>query len=139
MLKGNLNPVIQNYKHQIRLHAENMEFEKAAIYQSKIDHLQVYKAKSSVVNTITGSADVFSILEEGDTAYVNYLAVSNGSIIQTKTITLQKKLEENAAEVLSFAVAQLRQIFESEAKEIIIPFEIEYPEPDVLLTIPKGG
>lgn len=139
LLKGNLNPVIQNYKQQIRLHSENMEFEKAAIYQSKIDHLQVYKAKSSVVNTITGSADVFSILEEGDTAYVNYLAVSNGSIIQTKTITLQKKLEENAAEVLSFAVAQLRQIFESEAKEIIIPFEIEYPEPDVLLTIPKAG
>ena len=139
MLKGNLNPVIQNYKQQIKAHSEKMEFEKAAIYQSKIDHLLVYKSKSSVVNTITGSADVFSILEEGDTAYVNYLAVSNGSIIQTKTITLQKKLEETAAEVLSFAVAQLRQIFESEAREIIIPFEIEYPEPEITLTVPKAG
>ena len=71
---------------------------------------------------------MFSILEEGNTAYVNYLAVNNGSIIQTKTITLQKKLEETAAEVLAFAVAQLRQIFESEAKEIILPFQIEYHE-----------
>ena len=116
-----------------------MEFEKAAIYQHKIEHLKLYESKSSVVNINTGTVDVFTILEEGDTAYVNYLAVNNGSIIQTKTITLQKKLEENAAEILAFAVAQLRQVFESEAKEIILPFEIDYIEPDTLMTVPKGG
>ncbi len=139
LLKGNLNPVIQNYRLQIKEHATKMEFEKAAIYQSKIDHLQLYKAKSAVVNTNTGTVDVFSILEEGETAYVNYLAVNNGSIIQTKTIILQKKLEETAAEILSFAIAQLRQIFESEAKEIIVPFDIEYLEPNIFITIPKAG
>ena len=139
LLKGNISPVLQNFKVQQKLHVEKMEFEKAAFYQDKIKHLQQYQVRSTVVNTNMGTADVFTIIEEGDTAYVNYLAVSNGSIIQTKTITLEKKLDENAAEVLAFAIAQLRQTFESEATEIIVPFEIEYAEPDVTVTIPKGG
>ena len=139
LLKGNLNPVINNYKNKIKEHAANMEFEKAAIYQHKIEHLKLYESKSAVVNTNTGTVDVFTILEEGDTAYVNYLAVNNGSIIQTKTITLQKKLEENAAEILAFAVAQLRQVFESEAGEIILPFEIDYIEQNIIITVPKAG
>jgi excinuclease ABC subunit C len=139
MLKGNLNPVISNYKNKIKEHVANMEFEKAAIYQHKINHLQEYESKSSVVNTNTGTVDVFTILEEGNTAYVNYLAVSNGSIIKTKTITLNKQLDETAEEVLAFAVAQLRQLFESDAREIVLPFEIEYVEPEVNITIPKAG
>ncbi len=139
LLKGNLKPVIDNYKNKIKEYVAEMEFEKAAIYQHKIAHLQAYESKSTVVNTKTGTVDVFTILEEGNFAYVNYLAVNNGTIIKTKTITLEKKLEETAAEVLAFAISQLRQVFESEAKEIIIPFEIEYIEPDIILTIPKAG
>lgn len=139
ILKGNISPVLQYFKQQIKWHAEQMEFEKAAIYQSKIEHLQQYQSKSAVVNTSSGTIDVFSIIEEGDQAFVNYLAVSNGSIIQTKTITLVKKLEETAAEVLLFAVATLRQAFESEAKEIIVPFLIAYPEMDITVTVPKAG
>ena len=139
ILKGNISPVLQYFKQQIRWHAQQMEFEKAAIYQSKIEHLQQYQSKSAVVNTSTGTIDVFSIIEEGDQAFVNYLAVSNGSIIQTKTIILVKKLEETAAEVLLFAVATLRETFESEAKEIIVPFLIAYPEMDITVTVPKAG
>ena len=139
ILKGNISPVLQYFKQQIRWHAQQMEFEKAAIYQSKIEHLQQYQSKSAVVNTSTGTIDVFSIIEEGDQAFVNYLAVSNGSIIQTKTIILVKKLEETAAEVLLFAVATLREAFESEAKEIIVPFLIAYPEMDITVTVPKAG
>ena len=139
ILKGNISPVLQYFKQQIKLHAEQMEFEKAAIYQSKIEHLQQYQSKSAVVNTSSGTIDVFSIIEEGDQAFVNYLAVSNGSIIQTKTITLVKKLEETAAEILLFAVATLREAFESEAKEIIVPFLIAYPEMDITVTVPKAG
>ncbi|MFC4262495.1 excinuclease ABC subunit UvrC [Ferruginibacter yonginensis] len=139
LLKGNLTPVINNYKAKIKEHVALLEFEKAAIYQHKIDHLQLYQAKSTVVNTNTGTVDVFSILEEGNVAYVNYLAVNNGSIIQTKTITLQKKLEETAEEVLAFAIAQLRQVFESEASEIIVPFAIDYIEANTQITIPKAG
>ncbi|MEO8769276.1 MAG: excinuclease ABC subunit UvrC [Ferruginibacter sp.] len=139
ILKGNMAPVVQDFKKQIKIHAEKMEFEKAAIYQDKIAQIQNYQARSTVVNTNTGTVDVCSILEEGDTAYVNYLAVINGSIILTKTIILQKKLEETKEEVLAFAVAQLRQTFNSEAKEIIIPFQVEYPEEGITLTIPKLG
>lgn len=139
LLKGNLSPVLQYFKLQVKAHSENMEFEKAAIFQQKIQHLQQYQAKSIVVNTKTGTVDVFSIIEEGDTAYVNFLALNNGSIIQTKTILLEKKLEETAAEVLSFAIAQLRKTFESDTKEIIVPFTIEYPEAGIIITVPKGG
>jgi len=82
---------------------------------------------------------VYSIIEEGDTAYVNYLAVNNGSIFQTKTITLEKKLEETKEEVLAFAIAQMRQTFGSDTKEILVPMEIEYPEEGITLTVPKSG
>ena len=139
LLKGNLFPVIQEFKKEMKAHADNLEFEKAAMFQKKLDDLQQYQAKSTVVNTNTGTIDVFSVLEEGDQAYVNYLAVSNGSIILTKTITLVKKLEESKEEVLSFAIAQLRQTFNSEANEIIIPFEINYPEAGINITIPRSG
>jgi excinuclease ABC subunit C len=139
LLKGNLSSVIQHFKKDMKGFAEKMEFEKAAIYQKKIEHLQSYQSKSTVVNTTIGRVDAFSILEDGNIAYVNYLAVSNGAIVQTKTILLEKKLEETAAEVLTFGIAQLRQTFNSDAKEIIVPFEIDYPEADTLITVPKGG
>lgn len=139
LLKGNLYPVMQEFKKQVKLHAEKMEFEKAAVYQQKIEHLQQYQSKSMVVNTKTGTVDVFAILQEDDTAYVNYLAVSNGSIIQTKTIILKNKMDESKEEILAFAIAQLRQTFNSEAREIIVPFIIDYPEADITITIPKLG
>ncbi len=139
LLKGNLSPVIQHYKAEMQDLAQQLQFEKAGIIKKKLDHLQIYKAKSAVVNERTGTVDVFSILEEGDTAYVNYLAVNNGSIVLTKTITLKKKLDEPADEVLSFAIAQLRETFNSEAKEIIIPFSLNYPTPEIILTVPQAG
>ena len=139
ILKGNLSPVIQSYKAEMQEKVEQLQFEKAGLVKKKLEHLQQYKARSTVVNERTGTVDVFSILEEGDTAYVNYLAVNNGSIVQTKTIVLKKKLDEPANEVLSFAIAQLRETFNSEAKEIIIPFVIEYPEAELVITVPKAG
>jgi len=139
LLKGNLTPVIQHFKLAMSNHIQELEFEKAEIIKKKLDHLQNYKAKSTIVNERIGTVDVFSILEEGDIAYVNYLAVNNGSIVLTKTITLKKKLDEPAAAVLSFAIAQLRETFNSEAKEIILPFSIEYPENDITQSIPQAG
>ncbi|WP_301922223.1 excinuclease ABC subunit UvrC [Ferruginibacter sp.] len=139
ILKGNLSPVIQQFKTDMQGKVMQLQFEKAGLIKKKLEHLQQYKASSTVVNERTGTVDVFSIFEEGDTAYVNYLAVSNGSIVQTKTITLKKKLDENAEEVLSFAIAQLRETFNSEAKEIIVPFTINYPQLDIICTVPRGG
>lgn len=139
ILKGNLSPVIQHFKKEMQEHVKNLEFEKAAILKNKIEHLKNYQVRSTVVNTRTGSVDVFSILEDGNIAYVNYLAINSGAVVQTKTITLEKQLEETAAEVLSFAIAQIRTNFNSSSEEIIVPFEIDYPETDIRVTIPKGG
>ncbi len=139
ILKGNLSPVIQHFKGEMQEKVQQLQFEKAGILKKKLEHLLQYKATSTIVNERTGTVDVFSILEENDTAYVNYLAVNNGTIVQTKTITLKKQLDETPEEVLSFAIAQLRETFNSEATEIIIPFAIDYPQPDILITIPKAG
>ena len=139
LLKGKLSPVIQHFKKEMQYHAQKMEFEAAAVYQKKIEHLLSYQSRSTVVNTRMGKVDVFTIIEDGNTAYVNYLAVTHGAIVQTKTIMLEKKLEETPAEILSFAAALLRNTFSSEAKEIIVPFEIVYPEKDMVITIPKSG
>jgi excinuclease ABC subunit C len=83
--------------------------------------------------------DVFSILKEKDTAFVNYLMVRNGAIIQTQTNKVESHLDESIEEILSFSVAQLRTTFDSDAAEIIVPFAIEYPQDEIIVTVPKGG
>ena len=139
LMKGNLNPVIHHFKNEMEQCAAGMEFEKAEVIRKKIEHLQNYKAKSQVVNEHLGTIDIFSILKENDTAYVNYLMVNEGTIVLTKTIVLEQKLEETEEEVLLFAIGYLRSTFKSEAKEIIIPFTFDYPEEGVVLTAPKTG
>jgi len=139
ILKGNLSPVIQHFKTEMQALVQNMEFEKAEIIKKKLEYLQEYKSKSAIVNERMGTVDVFSIIEEGETAYVNYLSVNNGAIVLTKTVILTKKLDETPGEVLTLAVAQLRETFNSEAKEIITPIPIETASPDVVLTIPRAG
>jgi len=139
LMKGNLYPVIQQFKKEMQQYAEQMNFERAEAIRKKIEHLQQYKAKSQVVNERINNVDVFSILKEGDIAYVNYLTVNSGTIVQTKTITLEQKLDETKDEVLLFAIAQLRSTFDSGAKEIIVPSNIIYPEPDIIITVPRSG
>src|SRR5687768_17079533 len=85
LLKGNLGPVISHFKKEMKHHAEALDFEKAELTRKKVSYLENYQSRSIVVNTSLGDVDVFSILKESDTAYVNYLMVQNGTIIQTKT------------------------------------------------------
>jgi len=139
MLKGNLSPIIQGYKKQMTDYAMNLAFEKAEMIRKKLDHLENYQARSVVVSKHLGNLDVFSILKENDTAYVNYLMVENGTIVQTHTVELQTRLEETDAEVLQFAIASMRETFNSTALEIVVPVEVEYPDERVTITIPKGG
>ncbi|MEP6583013.1 MAG: excinuclease ABC subunit UvrC [Ginsengibacter sp.] len=139
LMKGNLNNVIQHFRIEMEHNASEMQFEKAEILRKKIDHLQNYKARSKVVNEHVGNVDVFSILKDRNIAYVNYLMVSEGTIVLTKTIVLEQKLDETSEEVLLFAIAQLRSTFMSDSPEIIVPFEIIYPGNDVRVTVPKAG
>jgi excinuclease ABC subunit C len=139
LLRGNLSPVIQHFKKEMKKHAEALEFEKAGLTHKKIEYLEQYQSRSVITNSNTHSIDVFFIQKEEDLVYVNYLMVENGTIIQTKTIKVEAHLDETQEEILAFTIGQLRTTFQSKAKEIVIPFEIEYAEPDVELTIPKGG
>ena len=138
-LKGRLSPVIQHFKNEMKSNADRMEFEKAELVRKKIDFIENYQSKSVIVTATLGDVDVFSVVKENDSAYVNYLMVQNGTIIQTKTLKVETHLDETAEEILSFSIAQLRTTFGSQAKEIILPFIIDYEEPDVLMTVPKGG
>ncbi len=83
--------------------------------------------------------DVFTILRDGDIAYVNFLMVRNGTIVQTHTLQLNPQLDEPDAEVLSFGIAQIRAAFNSDAPEIVVPVDLDYAEPGVAVTVSKGG
>ena len=139
IMKGNLTPVINHFRIGMKQYAADLDFEKAEITKKKIDHLEIYQARSVIVSRHVNNADVFSMLREGDLAYVNYLTVQNGTIVQTHTSQLETHLDETDEEILAFAIAQLRSTFNSVSNEIIVPFAVDYPEEGIVITIPKGG
>jgi len=139
LLRGNLSPVIRHFKEEMKKFSVNLAFEKAEITKKKIEYLENYQARSVVANVKAGDLDVFSLVKEKDIAFVNYLMVRNGTIVQTQTNKVETHLDETPEEILSFSIAQLRTTFNSDCPEIVIPFLIEYPQNEVTLTIPKGG
>ncbi len=143
LLRGNLSPVISQFNDEMKKYAGALAFEKADAVRRKIEYLKNYQSKSVVAGPGSGNLDVFSILRtrtgDKDMAYVNYLMVRNGSIIQTQTNKAETHLDETDAEVLAFTAGQIRTTFNSDASEIVVPISIEYPEPGIKITIPKGG
>jgi excinuclease ABC subunit C len=139
LLRGNLSPVIRHFKEEMKSFSANLAFEKAEITRKKIEYLENYQARSIVANVKAGDLDVFSLVKEKDIAFVNYLMVRNGTIVQTQTNKVETHLDETPEEILSFSIAQLRTTFNSDCPEIVIPFLIEYPQNEVTITIPKGG
>ncbi|HQW44619.1 MAG: excinuclease ABC subunit C [Chitinophagaceae bacterium] len=139
LLRGNLGPVIRHFKDEMKAYSASLSFEKAELVKKKIDFLENYQSRSIVANPRAGNMDVFSILKEKDIAYVNYLMVRNGAIIQTQTNRVETHLDESTEEILSFSIAQLRTTFNSDAIEIVVPFAIEYPQVEIKITIPKAG
>lgn len=139
ILKGNLGSVINHFKAEMQQHAVNLSFEKAEEVRKKIEHLENYRSRSVIVSSHLSNIDVFSILKDGKWAYVNYLMVQNGTIVQTHTVPLETRLEESEEEVLSFAIASLRTAFNSMATELVLPFELDYPDPQITVIVPKAG
>ncbi|WP_026751004.1 excinuclease ABC subunit UvrC [Sediminibacterium sp. C3] len=139
ILKGNLGSVITQFKEEMQQHALNLEFEKAEMIRKKIEHLENYQASSVVVSKHLTNLDVFSIAKEDNKAYVNYLMVQNGTIVQTHSVPIETKLEETEEEVLVWVIGELRNTFNSMAKEVIVPFPIEYPDSSLIITVPKAG
>ncbi len=139
IVKGNINTVAKYLKGLLQQHVEKMEFEKAEIIKEKIDLLEHFQSKSTVVSPSITNVDIFSIVTDEKNGYVNFLKVVNGAIIQGHTIELKKKLDESPQELLTLAIAELRERFHSDAKEVIVPFKIETEFPDVEFIIPQRG
>ncbi len=139
IIKGNINTIASHLKILLQQHIEKMEFENAQIIKEKIDLLDKFQSKSTVVSPTINNVDVFSIVTDEKTGYVNFLKVINGAIIQGHTIELKKKLDESDEELLTLAIAELRERFNSNSKEIIVPFLIDTEFPNIEFTIPQRG
>jgi excinuclease ABC subunit C len=140
LLKGNINPILNDLKQNMKAAAAGLNFELAAAYKEKIEALENYQSKSTVVSTTIDDVDVFSISSDDKMAFVNYLKVNKGVITQTQTIELRKKLDESDEELLLFAISDFRAKFESTAKEIIVPFEMELSSNErIKFIVPKLG
>ena len=139
IVKGNISTVARQLKELMMKYAGEQEFEKAHIVKEKLELLDKYQSKSTIVNPAINNVDVFSIISDGLTAYVNYLKVMNGAIIQVHTVELQKKLDETTEELLSIAITDIRQRFESNSPEVILPIMPEFEMPGVTYVIPKIG
>ena len=139
IIKGNISTVVHQLKDLMMEYAAGLEFEKAQVVKEKLDLLDKYQSKSTVVNPSISNVDVFSIISDATTAYVNFMKVMNGAIIQVHTVEMHKKLDETNAELLMLAVTDIRQRFESQSPELILPFPVEYNISGVTVTIPKIG
>lgn len=139
MIKGNFTGVMKELREKMEGHAKAYEFEQAHVVKEKIALLERYQAKSTIVNPKLGEIDVFSIINSEEAAYVNFLKVDHGAIIQAYTVEMRKKLEETPEELLSIAVFDLRRRLASEASEILVPFELELELPGVTITVPRIG
>lgn len=139
LLKGNIKPVISNLKEKMLEQANTLAFEKAAITKKKIEDLEHYQTKSVVYIKQQHAMDVFSIAHESDQAYVNYLMVEEGRIIQTHMLPLSVPLKESIETILSFAIHYFRSNLNSRAKEIVVPFELSEKVFEVKYTIPQAG
>jgi excinuclease ABC subunit C len=139
LLKGNMSQLMNHLKKEMQAHAEALDFEKAAQLKNKMDLLLTYQEKSVVVGKHFSNLDVFSIIKDGKLAYVNYLMVQNGSIIQTHTVPLEGKLDEPEDELLCFAIERIRADFNSLSTEIIVPYPVEYFDKNITITVPKLG
>lgn len=139
ILKGNTGEVVRFLKSEMMQLAADMKYEKAELMRQKIESLQYYQSKSAVVSTHLGNLDVASILSDEEQAFVNYMLVSNGSIVYANTVQVQKHADETDEEVLSVALDRLRERFHSNAKEVIVPFEVNITDEDIKVTVPKLG
>lgn len=138
LLKGELSPVIRHLEEQMKEAARQLAYEQAALLKKRIDYLRQYRSRSVIANARTPDLDIFSISQDKK-AFVNYLMLRNGAVVQSHTLEAELKLKESPEEILSFAVANIRHRFESQVNEIVVPFIIEYPDPTVKITVPRSG
>ena len=139
IIKGNINSVTRHLKPLMKQYATDLQFEKAQLLKDKIETLEKYQSKSVVVSPTINNVDVFSIISDSNYGYINYLKVINGAIIQGHTIELKKKLDETDDDLLQIGIAELRLRFESQSKEVIVPFKPELEDENIRFFVPQRG
>ena len=139
ILKGNTRQILRDLKEEMLMLADQLKFEEAEEVKRKYLALDSFVSKSEVVSHTISNVDVFSITSDEKMAYINYLHVSNGSVNQSFTIEYKKKLQETDEELLQLGIVELRERFQSDAKEIIVPIELDVELENVTFTIPQRG
>jgi len=139
ILKGNTRQILRDMKEEMLQLADQLKFEEAEEVKRKYLALDSFVSKSEVVSHTISNVDVFSITSDEKMAYINYLHVSNGSVNQSFTIEYKKKLQETDEELLQLGIVELRERFQSDAKEIIVPVELDVELENVTFTIPQRG
>ena len=138
ILKGNFKESLKNFKKKMNELALNLHFEEAQKIKEKIEVLENYQSRSTIVSPKVTNVEVFSIVSDEGAAYVNFLQIAHGSIVRSHTMEIKKKLDESDEELLSLAIVELRERFNLLSKEIIVPFEVEVGE-HIKVTVPQLG
>jgi len=138
IIKGNFKSSLHYFKSRMRLLAQEMKFEEAQLIKDKIEVLENYQVKTTIVNPKINNVDVFTIISDEAFAYVNFLQLSHGSIIRSHTLEIKKKLDETDEDLLQLAIIEIRQRFNSHSKEIYVPFEVTL-ESHLKVVVPKLG
>lgn len=139
LLKGHLKGLIKDMETKMQLASDQLHFEEAHQYQYYVAQLKRYQAKSTVVHPSISDVDVFSVLGDSKAAYVNYMRVIDGAIVQGHTEEYRKRLDEEETDILAQAIIDIRQKTNSSSKQLILPFELDLPIPGVQIHVPQRG
>jgi excinuclease ABC subunit C len=139
ILKGNYQQVILQLKEAMGNYARLYQFEQADLVRQKIETLEKYKGRSTIVNPRISNVDVFTILDEESHAYVNFMKIVNGAIVQSHNVEVVKKMAEVKEEILSYVIFDLRARFSSDAREVIVPVLPDVCLPEIHYIVPKQG
>lgn len=139
ILNGNTGQICDMLMSQMMDLSAEMRFEEAQELKEKYDLIERYRAKSVVVSSTINNVDVFSYVDDENAAYINFMHVKGGSIVQSVTIEYKKKLDETPAEILALGIAELRARFETSSREVIVPFEPEVTFERLIITVPERG
>jgi excinuclease ABC subunit C len=138
IVKGNFKESLDKFNQMMLAFSENMEFEEAQKIKEKVSLLSNYQSKSTIINPSINNVDVFSIISDETHGYANFFKISNGAIIQSHTTEIKKKLDETDKQMLELFIVEIRHRFNSQTKEIYVPFQVDLGE-ELKVTIPKLG
>ena len=139
ILRGNISQISKHLYEEMQKLAGELRFEEAQKIKEKYEVIENYRSKSTVVTPMLHNIDVFSLAESENSAYINYLHIGNGAIVQAYTFEYKKRLDESKEELLSLGIIEMRNRFKSTAREIIVPFPLDIELENVSITVPQRG